>query len=271
MARPIDSSLKYFPLDVDFFDDPKLLMIEEQFGVKGSYIATRLLCWIYREGYYINWNNDMALIFARRVGNGLLHTNVNDVVNALVLRSFFNKVLFERCAILTSTGIQKRWMRIIQDSKRKAQINPDYDLINSINSGMSELPPDETTGEQELTTTEAEVSTQRIEKNRIEKNSKVKNNTNTGPPDCKFLSYEFKNTWEEWVKHRSEIHHTLKPQAVKKQVEFLETFSEQTAIEILNQSIKNGWQGLFPPKINSNGAKFNKSEQRQSEWKHFNE
>ncbi len=273
MARPIDSSLKYFPLDVDFYDDPKILMIEEQFGIKGSYIASRLLCWIYRNGYYIYWNEDMALIFAKRVGNGFCHSFVNNVVNALVLRRFFNKALFERCAILTSAGIQKRWVRIIQDSKRKAQLSPEFDLLNVSSKDDDKLiqeeiigVKEETIGKKELTTGETEESTQRIEKNRI-----TKNNINTGGgSDCKFVSSDFKKIWNDWVEYRSQSRHKLTDQTIKKQVGFLEKYSEETAIEILIQSIKNGWQGLFPLKIEKNGTKPNKSDQRESEWKQFN-
>ena len=158
MARPIDESLEYFPLDVDFYDDPKILLIEEQFGIKGGYIANRLLCWIYRNGYYTNWNEEIALVFAKRVGNGITHALVNEIVNALLKRSFFNKSLFERCGILTSKGIQKRWVKIMLDSKRKARLKDEFDLINTEETPISS---EETIGETELTTAETELMQQR--------------------------------------------------------------------------------------------------------------
>lgn len=128
MGRKIVEGLQYFPFDIDFWDDPKILMIEEKFGIKGSSIAARLLCWIYRNGYYINWNNDMALVFAKRVGNQVTCALVSEVVNELVNLSFFHKGLFERFAILTSNGIQKRWIEIISKSKRKANIIAEYEI-----------------------------------------------------------------------------------------------------------------------------------------------
>lgn len=161
MARPINEKLNYFSLNVDFFDDPKVLMIEEQFGIKGGYLAVRLLCFIYSQGYFVEWSDELALVFAKRVGNGITHALVNDVVGMLLKRNFLNEVLFERYKILTSAGIQRRWLRVIHDSKRKSAINSSYDLISS----------EETTGEQELTTAETEETTHSKVKKR--KESKV--------------------------------------------------------------------------------------------------
>lgn len=169
MARPVTEGLEYFPMDVDFFDDPKILIVEEQFGFKGGYIASRLLCWIYRNGYYLSWNEDMALVFAKRVGNNITHALVNDVVNALVERGFFDKAIFLRSSILTSSGIQNRWQEIITRAKRKASIRPEYNLINSnIEAVNTEL----TAPNKEETQAKREVSTQ----SKV-KESKVKEST----------------------------------------------------------------------------------------------
>ena len=181
MARTIEEGLEYFPLDVDFFDDPKILLVEEQYGLKAGYVASRLLCWIYRNGYYTPWNDDMALVFAKRVGNGITHAFVNDVVNALVKRSFFDKALFERCAILTSAGIQKRWLRIILDAKRKARIDPTYNLLK-INSGFPSQTSEVSTPEQELITGETEGITQRKGKYSIGK-KRMKESDDSKPPE----------------------------------------------------------------------------------------
>lgn len=143
MARPIEEGLSYFSLDVDFYDDPKIILIEEKFGIKGGYIANRLLCWVYRNGYYLRWDSDMALVFAKRVGNGVTSALVSDVVNALVRCSFFDEGMFHTSSVLTSRGIQKRWSRVITDARRKASINPLYALVNVDDS---ELMREETIG-----------------------------------------------------------------------------------------------------------------------------
>jgi len=182
MARPINNGLEYFPLDTDFFDDPKLMHVEEECGMDGSYIALRLYCWIYRDGYFMPWDEDVAVIFARRIGLGIGTTKVNEVVEILVKREVFNSGLYTKYKILTSRGIQNRWLKIIKDAKRKANIDPLHDLVNIVNSVHSELIPkisEETNPIAELivvkeeeTTPITELSTQRKGKERKEKERK---------------------------------------------------------------------------------------------------
>ncbi|MGN7820945.1 DUF4373 domain-containing protein [Chitinophaga sp. 22536] len=145
MARPIAEGLMYFPMDVDLFDDPKLLMVEEEHGIQGGYIALRLLCWIYRQGYYTNWNDEMSYIFAKRIGNAVTGALVTAVVHTLVKKGFFDERMYNRFSILTSKGIQKRWQKIIRDAKRKAVINPLHNLIGDVDHGETAFLPEETT------------------------------------------------------------------------------------------------------------------------------
>lgn len=149
MARPIKEGLDYFSMDVDFYDDPKIIYAEEAHGVIGGYIASRLLCLIYRDGYFINWDDDMALVFSKRVGNCITHVQVKEVVDTLIEKGFFDKRLYAQFGILSSRGIQKRWLRIISDCKRKAGINSAYDVVNS---SIAEFPPEETQPKREEST-----------------------------------------------------------------------------------------------------------------------
>lgn len=129
MARPIKTGLNYFPLDVDIFDDPKLLHIENQFGVKGELITVKLLCWIYRDGYSCEWNNDTALIFAKKNFSNIGASLCNEVVTELIKREFFNRRLFDSFGVLTSEAIQSRWLKVVTSSKRKCELNPFLNLL----------------------------------------------------------------------------------------------------------------------------------------------
>lgn len=72
------------------------------------------------------------------------------------------------------------------------------------------------------------------------------NNTNTELP---FKSEQFKTKWEEWIQYRKEKKLSpYKPTGLKNTFKNLENLSlknEITAIKILEQSMANGWQGLF--------------------------
>ena len=101
--------LDYLPLDIDFFQDEKIQFVSAKYGMRGEIVAVRLLCKIYRQGYYAEWNDDVSLLFARSVGDGCDSEFVNDVVNELIKRDFFDNGMFVRHGILTSRGIQKRY------------------------------------------------------------------------------------------------------------------------------------------------------------------
>lgn len=144
MARPTKQGLNYFPLDVDFFDDEKIEFVNSRFGLKGEAISVRLLCKIYRNGYFMEFNEDTALLFAKRVGGDCQHSLVKDVVYELVKRGFFDKTIFEQFGVLTSNGIQKRYLQACMESKRKNfKINPKFE-INPLSGGETPLTPEET-------------------------------------------------------------------------------------------------------------------------------
>jgi len=59
---------------------------------------------------------------------------------------------------------------------------------------------------------------------------------------------EFLQLWEEWLEYRRGQKMTCSPICLKKQLNFLSLLGMELAIISINQSIINGWQGLFPPK-----------------------
>ena len=58
LARPKKSGLSYFPLDVDFFEDPKIKILRARYGRDGIMFYIYLLCEIYKQGYYIQVDDD---------------------------------------------------------------------------------------------------------------------------------------------------------------------------------------------------------------------
>lgn len=55
------------------------------------------------------------------------------------------------------------------------------------------------------------------------------------------------SAWAEWVKYRKEIRKPLTKTSITKQLKLLEA-NKADHVEILNQSMQNGWTGLFPLK-----------------------
>ena len=130
MARPTKAGIDYFPLDIDFFEDEKIEPISGEFGIKGEIIAIRLLCAVYRNGYFAMWNEQLKMTLAKRCS--VSHELIEQVVSRLVRWNFFNESLFNSDKVLTSTGIQKRF----KEATRKRKIKYDrleYWLINDEN------------------------------------------------------------------------------------------------------------------------------------------
>ena len=129
MARPSKVGLDYFPLDVDFFEDEKMLAISGEFAVKGEIISLRLLCEIYRNGYFVQYSELLKNKLARL--GGLSGGLVDEVINKLVKYGFFDESLFREHKILTSKGVQKRYLEATK--RRKNCISKHFNLLEVVN------------------------------------------------------------------------------------------------------------------------------------------
>lgn len=127
MARPNKEGLDYFPFDVDFFSDEKIGSISGEFGIKGEITAIKLLCAIYRNGYFILWNDALKMSLLRGLP-GISLELLEQIVTRLVRWGFFEQTLFSTVSVLTSKGIQERYFKAIK--RRKDSSNYPYLLVN---------------------------------------------------------------------------------------------------------------------------------------------
>ncbi|MBM7550538.1 DUF4373 domain-containing protein [Peptoniphilus gorbachii] len=120
MARPVKEGLDYFPLYVDIFEDEKIEAISGEFGIKGEIIVVKLLCAIYKKGYFILWSDLIIAQMLKRLP-GISKDLLNNVVERLVLWEFFDKDLFHSAGILTSEKIQENFF---EATKRRKSPKP---------------------------------------------------------------------------------------------------------------------------------------------------
>ena len=122
----MSNGVDYFPLDVTLND--RFELIEAEFGLTGFAVVVKLFQKIYGgQGYYCEWNDEVALLFARKVGLG--GNAVSEIVSASVKRGIFDKTLYDKYAILTSEGIQERYFKAV--SRRKSvEVEKRYLLCN---------------------------------------------------------------------------------------------------------------------------------------------
>ncbi|MCF0219354.1 MAG: DUF4373 domain-containing protein [Muribaculaceae bacterium] len=128
MARPKKTNLDYFPFDVDFFEDEKIVAIAGEFGIKGEICAVKLLCAIYRNGYFIEWSEMLQMKLISRMP-GISLELLNQIVGRLVKWGFLDPNLFSTAKILTSRGIQNRYFEATKRWKHSTLDLP-YLMVN---------------------------------------------------------------------------------------------------------------------------------------------
>jgi hypothetical protein len=146
MSRSIKQGLDYFPMDVEV--DNKIELIEAKHGIAGFGVLVKMFQKIYKEGYYLTWDEETQLLFARRINVDI--NSINAIINDCFKYRIFSEELYTKYHILTSSGIQKRYLNatnrrkelflckkyIIVDINR---INVDINWINDDNGTQSKV------------------------------------------------------------------------------------------------------------------------------------
>ena len=122
-------SVDYFPLTVNFFDRDAIELAEAKYGIRVDGAVCKLLCKIFKEGYYIPWGEEQSLIFARKLGGELKGKEIDGIIQILLDKGFFDKESYEKFQILTSLEIQHIWIDATCRRKRKLEDLP-YLLVN---------------------------------------------------------------------------------------------------------------------------------------------
>lgn len=147
MARPQKVGLDYFELDCHM--DEKIELIEAEFGLKGFAVIVKLYQSIYSGfGYYCEWTPEISVLWAYRLGctrsvdcrnvgsvceecalPGFPNNLINEIVAASIRRNIFSGELFNKYRILTSSGIQKRYLNAVSRRER-VELKKEYLLIS---------------------------------------------------------------------------------------------------------------------------------------------
>lgn len=245
--------LDYFELDCHM--EEKVRLIQAEFGLKGFAVVVKLYQKIYGGfGYYCEWSEDSLLLFMSENGVPSDSKNlIQEIVSACIRRNIFSEDLFNKFSILTSSGVQKRYMNATSRREKVSmkkeylllvdgEINSNVDIINNYVDGIKDSVD--------------EIEQSRVEKSRVEKRRVEKN------PHTPFTTY-FPNddllnqTFHDFVDMRKKIKKPMTGRAIELAIKKLEVLStdpysgsmdNEIAIKILEQSIMNCWQGLFPLK-----------------------
>lgn len=162
MARPKKEGLDYFPLDV-YLDD-KFKFIEIKYKLEGFAIVIKLLQKIYANSYFTSWGEDEELLFADEVRVDL--SILKNVTDECLKREIFNEHLYEKYKILTSSGIQKRFLEATK-KRTSIAIKKEYDLISEEKTAVKgeETPVNSTES------TQSKVKESKVKKSKVKESS----------------------------------------------------------------------------------------------------
>ena len=133
--------INYFPVGVNFMEENAMEVIEAKYGIKGSAIVLKLMCKIYKEGYYIRWDEEQCLIFANKAGREVQAEEVQGIIEILFTKGILDRNSYQENGILTSESIQKVWMEATKRRKRELSELPYLMVKPEKENGKADIPP----------------------------------------------------------------------------------------------------------------------------------
>ena len=129
MARPKAKGVEYFPLDVGFLSDLKIRKIMLSHGPASIAVLIYIFAAIYKdEGYFMSIKDDEISLIA--LDTNLDADYVKEVINRACEVELFSFRIYDNFRILTSEGIQNRYLKITE-RRKSVKINADINLINA--------------------------------------------------------------------------------------------------------------------------------------------
>lgn len=199
MVRPKKTGLDYFSIDVDIVQDLKVRkLLRHKEGARALGVLMGILCQIYKNGYYIDYNEDTLFILASDMYEE--ESLVNEIVDHCLKVGLFDKEIFDNYHVLTSHGIQERYIAVQAHYKRISIIDK-YNLLEKgvcledVSSRITIVSSEETHKNTEETIRKdkeygrnyckkrvsTEVSTQKKKENKNKNKNKIKILSSTAP------------------------------------------------------------------------------------------
>ena len=175
MGRPRKIGLDYFPKDVDFWDDYKIMDLLNEYGPFGICIYDIILCQVYKNGYYLEVPIDKLVSqIIRIIGNRWIKDKslVLQVIQYCADIGLIDHALLQQ-SVITSVGIQRRYSEVTvrnKVDKSKYWLLEEEESQAALKSAHSESVSAAETG---VFVTETKVNAEVIPQSKV-KESKVK-------------------------------------------------------------------------------------------------
>ena len=135
-GRNVKRGLVFFRLDTDFFRDRKIRRLLRRMQGSGILVYLALLTEIYRDkGYYVE--TDSGLLEDVADTCEVEDEVARQALDVCLELGLFDRDIFVRLRVLTSAGIQRRYLDMIAALRRKGGIDAALSLISSEEMGKS--------------------------------------------------------------------------------------------------------------------------------------
>jgi hypothetical protein len=265
MSRPHKVGLDYFPLDVGFLRDEKLKLIKGEFGALGILVYLHLISSIYEQhGYYNTWTDDVCILVSEEVGCGCNFRTIGEIVQGLIRRSLFDERVANTFGVLTSPGIQRRYLAAAA-RRGDIDIKPEYWLLNDPDDPVFKKLPASTRNKVALNQVNTAKTTVNVAKTAVnvsnnpqskEKNICITLSSNTVAHPAQTPKSPLDEAMDAFTEMRKKIKKPLTDkgrQLTLRNLEKLAPGDEAAQIQIVEQSIQRSWQGVFPLKDDTAG------------------
>ena len=271
MARQIKQGIDYYPMDVNFLNDIKVRKVLRGCGAQSMAVILYLLGNIYRdEGYYMRWDDEEDPFLVSDVV-GVSEGAVRETIKKSLQVEFFDSKLFEKESILTSKGIQERFM---EATVRRISVNikAAYWLLDKTGANMvvekinvyrNSITVDNNSknvdDNQQSKGKESKVNiytTNTNNNNSLYKGQNV--NSFTVCVDNFTKNDELKKQLTSFARLRASKKKSFTAETFKLFLEQLKSLSgnnETAMLEILRASIMNGWINIYPLKDDTGMSK----------------
>lgn len=261
MARPKQDGLLYFSFDTDFFyADKRIKRLQSKFENDGVLLYIYLLAEIYRNGYYLRWDGDVADDIAAD-----LHLKggfMEQVLEYLRGRSLLTmSTLSTGVTVITSPGIQKRYQEAVKNRKRQFKVDSEIWLLSEEETAscIKVANNDSFSEKNKYKSEKNENKSGKNDAKEIKRNkSKIKESKVKEIKPCTGDA-RLDDALAGFVEYRRQIKKPMTDKAVELAIKKLRKMTDNVdeQIAIVEQSVMNGWQGLFPLKENGRESKGN--------------
>ena len=276
MGRPIKEGLEYFDLDCQL--DDKIKLIQAEFGLKGFAVVVKLFQKIYGgHGYYCEWDEDTILLFMSE--NGLGSENkplIEGITRACIRRQLFSAELYEKYRILTSSGIQRRYLNAVS-RRESVRLEKAYLLVQVDQSRIS-VSNNLVFVDRNLENAD-ENTQRRVEKSREEN---IKTKAAALPRDEAFRMIgeksfppELSEALKDWLSYKIEKRQWYKKTGLRSLITQVEEKAKEAGpravAEAIRISMSNNYQGIIWDTIRKRqptgrGTRFNNFPQRDYDF-----